>query len=710
MKYQIVCNQPGRLRVRFGMYAFTKEQGYGIEEMLNCKAGIERVEASSKNGSLLICYNEGVRKAEILKLLKELKKDALPTGKMNDAIRKRETTDDFVNDIISMTLTHYAFKWLLPLPLRMINRIYRASGFIWKGVKALCSGKVNVEVLDAASIIAAFVQNSPETAGSIMFLLRISDRLEEYTRKQTDDALAESLSMNVDTVWLVTDGADVKVALKTVQAGDCIRMHAGNMIPVDGLVLTGDCMVNESSLTGESAAVHKSADKTVFAGTVVEDGEVVIRVTKTTNESRIANIISMIDNSESLKANMQGKAERLADSIVPFSFITSAATYLLTKNLTKAMSVLMVDYSCALKLSIPISIISAMREAADHKMLVKGGKYLENYAFADTILFDKTGTLTSASPKVAKVLSFEGYSREEVLRDAACLEEHFPHSVAKAVVNKAAEEGLIHAERHTKVEYIVAHGISTMLDGKRTQIGSRHFIFEDEGNACTEEVQRAEEEEMQGLSVIYLATGGRVIGMIGIEDPVRENAKEVIENLHKAGFRNIIMMTGDGEAAAKRVACELGIDRYYAQVLPEDKAEMVEKLKAEGRTVVMVGDGINDSPALAAADVSIAMKDSSDLAKEVADITLLTEDLSDLTVLRELTKGMMARVNGNYRFILGFNTSLMGLGIFGILAPQTTSVMHNISTMVISGLSMRDYLKEDKQSPVSAKAGLRCEA
>ena len=692
MKYEIICNRPGRLRVRFGMYAFTKEQGYGIEQMLTCRSGIIRAEASSKNGSLLICYNDRITKKEILSVLKSLRRDSLPVEKKTDEIRRRETTDEFVDDMIGMTAAHFLIKWLMPAPVRYARALFQGCGFVLKGLRALRKGKVNVEVLDAASIIAAFAQNSYGTASSIMFLLRLSDRLEEYTKKQTSDALAESLAMNVDTVWQVTEAGDVKVPLKQIRIGDSIRMRTGGMIPVDGLVVSGDCMINESSMTGEAQAVHKSAGKTVFAGTVMEEGEIVISVSKTSGETRISNIIRMIGTSEDLKASAQGRAEKLADSIVPFSFITSGLTYLFTSSMTKALSVLMVDYSCALKLSIPISIISAMREAADHKILVKGGKYMENFANADTILFDKTGTLTSASPKVAKVIAFNGYTREEVLRDAACIEEHFPHSVARAIVNQAADEGLAHEEKHTKVEYIVAHGISTVLSGMRTQIGSAHFIFDDEDNEYTDEIRQAEQEHMQGLSVIYLAAGGKVIGMIGIEDPVRENAKEVIDQLHSIGFKKIIMMTGDGQAAAKRVAEELGIDEYYAQVLPEDKAGMVGKLKQDGRKVVMVGDGINDSPALAAADVSIAMKDSSDLAKEVADITLLEEDLSDLISLRCMTERLMKRVNGNYRFILGFNTSLMALGILGVLAPQTTSVMHNLSTMVISGMSMRDYL------------------
>ncbi|RHV86790.1 heavy metal translocating P-type ATPase [Lachnospiraceae bacterium OF09-33XD] len=694
MKYLIIYDKPGRIRVRMGQYAFTREQGYGIENLLSREKGICSVETSSSNGGILIHY-QGECRQTILTILDGLRRTELQAGKKSEEAKTRELNQGFYGKVARMVIAHYAVRLLIPSPLRLVRAVFHASKFVRKGLRALAAGKVNVEVLDAASILCAFAQRSPKTASSIMLLLQISECLEENTRKKTRNALAESLAVHVDQVWQVTEKGDVKVPLSAVRPGDRIRVQAGSLIPADGAVRSGDAMVNESSMTGEPMAVLRRRGHTVYAGTAVEEGNIEIEVTKLAGESRIQSIVRMIDQSEILKAGVQGKAECLADSIVPFSFATSLATLLLTRNLTKAMSVLMVDYSCALKLSVPIAVISAMREAAGRRILVKGGKFLEGFAQADTIIFDKTGTLTSAAPRVAKVIAFGGYTKEEVLRDAACLEEHFPHSVARAVVEKAAEQSLNHQEEHARVEYVVAHGISTILRERRAQIGSAHFIFEDERISYTEEVRRAEDVEMQGLSVIYLAVGGAVAGMIGIEDPVRKDAAAVIEILRKKGFKHIIMMTGDSEAAAARAARELHIVEYQAQVLPEDKAGMVKKLKEQGCKVIMVGDGINDSPALAAADVSVAMRDSSDLAKEVADITLLSEKLTDLLVLRELSEKLMGRIYRNYGFILSFNTLLMSLGIAGALSPSVTSLLHNLSTMVISGNSTRLYL-EDK--------------
>ncbi len=696
MKYLIIYDKPGRLRVRMGKYAFTKEQGYGLEKLLQDVAGVCSVEATACNGGILISY-QGVCRQDLLTLLDGLKRSQLPIAEKSTDNEARDLTQGFVSQVARMVTMHYAIRLLVPAPIRTIMTLWRATGFIRKGIRALTSGKVNVEVLDAASITCALVQGDTRTASSIMLLLRISECLEDTTRKKTRNALAGSLAVHVDQVWMVTEAGDVKMPLKDIRTGDRIRIQVGNMVPADGTVLEGNAMVNESSMTGESMSVLRKEGHTVYAGTVVEEGSIVVRVNKLPSESRIQSVARMIDQSEQLKAGLQGRAERLADTIVPFSFAASLATLVFTRNFTKAMSVLMVDYSCALKLSIPIAVISAMREAAGRRMLVKGGKFLENFAQADTIIFDKTGTLTSASPVVAKVVPLNGYSREEVLRDAACLEEHFPHSVAKAIVHKAEEEELHHREEHAKVEYVVAHGISTILRDRRAQIGSAHFIFEDEGVPYTEEVQRVESQEMQGLSVIYLAIGKEVAGLVGIEDPVRSDAAQVVESLRKKGFRHIIMMTGDNEASAARAAAELGIREYHAQVLPENKAEMVQRLKAEGHKVVMVGDGINDSPALASADVSVAMRDSSDLAKEVADITLLSENLTDLLVLRELSERLLGRIYQNYGFILSFNTMLMGLGIAGVLSPSTTSLMHNLSTMAISAGSTRLYLDKENE-------------
>ena len=692
MKYQIIYDRPGKLRLRMGKYAFSREQGYGIAGMLRRFPGVISATVSYNNGGILIYYEGSCREA-LFQWVENLKRTELPSEQPTEDEKLRELDETFQNKVIGTLARHFFLKWFMPAPVRVLHAAFRAAGFMKKGLRILGRGQLRVEVLDAAAITCAFAQRSPKTASSIMLLLKISEYLEEYTRKKTRSALAGSLAVQVDRVWKVTDSGDVSVPMASIQPGDCIRVQAGAMIPVDGTVRAGEAMINESSMTGEPLAVRRTAGHTVYAGTVVEEGNIVAEVRKLAGKSRIQAIVGMIDQSEALKAGIQGRAERLADSIVPFSFAASLTTLLLTRNLTKAMSVLMVDYSCAMKLPIPIAVISAMKEAAGRRILVKGGKFMEAYAQADTIIFDKTGTLTAAEPKVACVIPFAPWSRKEVLRDAACLEEHFPHSVARAIVAQAARENLKHEEEHAKVEYVVAHGISTILREQRTQIGSAHFIFEDLGIPCPKEAQKLEEEKMHGLSVIYLAVGGRLAGMIGIEDPVRPEAASVMEQLRQNGFRHIIMMTGDNEASAGRACRELGITEFQAQVLPEDKAAMVKKMKGEGHTVVMVGDGINDSPALAAADVSIAMKDSSALAREVADVTLLSENLEDLILFRKLCRSLMKRIQRNYGWILGINTSLLVSGMAGILPPATAALLHNGSTMAISGLSMRPYLR-----------------
>ena len=694
MNFKIIYDKPGKLRVRFGQYVFDKKQGYGLEELLGKRSGVVSVKANSSNGGVLIYYQGDIRE-ELIEILKGLNRKALPEAEPSESEKLREANKEFLIRVAKKTAWHYGKRLILPYDIRRAFSLVRAARYFYRGFDALLSGHLNVAVLDASAIACSFLMKGSGNPSSIMFLLGITDDLEEHTRKQTISALEGSLAMQVENVWLVTKDGDVKIPTKDLQVGDLVRVQDGAMVPVDGTVYSGEAMVNESSLTGESVAVRRTKGHTVYAGTALEEGSIVISVMKTVGQSRVHDIAKMIDESENLKAGVQSRAEALADSIVPFSFAAALGTMLFTGNTTKAASALMVDYSCALKLSIPISVVSAMKEATDNHILVKGGKFLEAFEAADTIIFDKTGTLTSASPKVTKVIALEGYGRDEVLRDAACLEEHFPHSVAKAIVGQALAEGLVHDEEHAKVEYVVAHGISTRLRKKKAKIGSAHYIFEDEKIPYTKEIEQIEKEEMLGLSVIYMAVDGKVVGMIGIEDPVREGAKEVLEDLRSAGFKHIIMMTGDGENAAKRAADALGITEYRAQVLPEDKAEMVVKLKAEGHKVVMVGDGINDSPALAAADVSIAMRDSSDLAKQVADITLLSEDLKDLLLLRSLSKKLMLRTKTNYQFILGFNTALMAAGIFGLMAPSTTSLLHNLSTMALSAASTRPYLKEN---------------
>ena len=530
-----------------------------------------------------------------------------------------------------------------------------------------------------------------------MFLLSISDALEDYTVQKAKSTLKDSLALNIDTVWLVgDDGEEKQVPAMDIVKGDKIKVHMGDVIPVDGKVIDGDGMVNESSMTGEPLAVHKTNGKTVHAGTVMEEGNIVVEVYSMNKETRLNKIIDLIENSEDLKATTQSKAEKLADSIVPYSFLATTLTYLITGNASKALSVLMVDFSCAIKLTTPLSIISAMREASDNRMMVKGGKFLEAYANADTIVFDKTGTLTNATPKVVDVIPMsKRYKRDEILRMAACIEEHFAHSIAKAIVKQAEEEGLIHEEDHSEVEYIVAHGIATEYDGKRAVIGSRHFLFDDEKIKVTKTQEKKIAKEVKEHSVVYLAIDGKLEGLICIDDPIREEAKFVIEELKSLGIENVIMLTGDSESGAKAGAKALGITEYRSQVLPEDKSRIVEELKAEGKTVIMVGDGINDSPALATADVSVSMKHSSDIAREVADISLLSDDLYDLVTLRKLSSGMLDKINSNYHNIVAVNGSLLVLGVMGIIPPSTSSLIHNLSTMLFGVMSTKSVLTEN---------------
>lgn len=567
------------------------------------------------------------------------------------------------------------------------------------GTKSLLSGNFNVSVLDAASIAAALCQRGWKTASSIMYLLNVSELLEAYTRKRTKTILTQSLAIHVDTVWKVTrSGDEFLVPMSSVSVGDNIRVRSGGLIPVDGVVTDGDAMVNESCMTGESVPVHKHMGTSVYAGTVIEEGDLIIQISALAEKSRIQQIIGLIENSENLKASAQSRAEYLADAMVPFSFLGAVLIGAITRNFAKALAVLMVDYSCAVKLSTPIAVISAMREASVRRIMVKGGKFLESFAQADTIIFDKTGTLTTACPRVEEVLDFVGCGESEILRIAACIEEHFPHSMARAVTRAARERGLAHEEKHAEVEYVVAHGVATSLDGKRALIGSYHFVFEDEKVSFSKEQNEQIEKTAQGRSVLYLAIGDVLAGALFIQDPPRKEAGEVISELKKLGIKKVVMLTGDQESCAKAICERVGIDEYCAQALPEDKAIFVEDYRSKGHKVIMVGDGINDSPALAAADVSVAMKDASDLARETADVTLLTSDLRSLVELRKLSQRMLKRINKNYGFILGFNSALLVAGIFGVVKPTTTAFLHNLSTMAISAKSMRPYLKRDERS------------
>ena len=688
MKFTAVYDAHSRLRVRCGDYAFTKEQACGIADMLGSLEFVDHAEANWRSGSILVMYREGARQA-VIDAISSLDRKALPEKELPAAA---QADAKFAGDLEKMVVKRVLMRFL-PLSIRTALTIWNGSKYMIRALDNLLQFRMNVAVLDGTAIGASMLSGNMSTASSVMFLLGLSDLLEDYTRQRTKLALSEQLALHVDNVWVETPEGTKQIPFNDVKVGDKVLIQTGNVIPFDGTVCDGTSMVNQSTMTGESEPVHKQSGDSVFAGTTVEEGKLLIEVRTLSDGSRLQEIISLIDQSENLKAGIQSKAEKLADSIVPYSFLGFALTALLTGNMTKAISVLMVDFSCAIKLSTPISVISAMREAAEHGTAVKGGKYLEAFAAADTIVFDKTGTLTNACPKVTDIVPFEGFTRDYVLRTAACLEEHFPHSVAAAVVERAREEGLNHEEEHAEVEYLVAHGVATSLHGQRAIIGSAHFIFEDENIPLSDENRRIIEEKSNCSSTIFLAIGGKPAGMLVINDPVRDEAAAVISELRGLGITHVCMLTGDAEPAAKRIAGELGIDTYVSQVLPAFKSEFVNKLKDEGHKVIMVGDGVNDTPALAAADVSVAMCGGSDIAREVADVTLCSDSLSELVTLRKLSTALMERINANYRFIVSFNAGLIILGAAGLIPPSTAALLHNGSTMIISGKSMTKLLK-----------------
>ena len=698
MKYQVMYDNGSRLRVRAGQWAFTKEEGYGLASLLLNQDFIYEVFTSDRNGSILIYYDgEAESKQKIFNILNGITIDDLFEAEPTQSQVSKEITDDFYLRLSKMIGRRLLGRWFLPMPIKNAITIYRAVTYIWNGLDSLSDFRIDVALLDGAAVAGALLQRQFQPASSMMFLLSISDALEDYTVQKAKSTLKDSLALNIDTVWVVgDDGEERQVSAMDIVKGDKIKVHMGDVIPVDGKVVDGEGMVNEASMTGEPLAVHKTNGKTVHAGTVMEEGNIVVEVYSMNKETRLNKIIDLIENSEDLKAATQSKAEKLADSIVPYSFIATALTYLITGNASKALSVLMVDFSCAIKLTTPLSVISAMREASDNRMMVKGGKFLEAYANADTIVFDKTGTLTKATPKVVDVIPMsKRYERDEILRMAACIEEHFAHSIATAIVNQAEAEGLKHEEDHSEVEYIVAHGIVTEYNGKRAVIGSKHFLFDDEKVKVTKTQEKKIAKEASEHSVVYLAIDGKLEGIICIDDPVREEAKYVIEELKSLGIENVIMLTGDSESGAKAGAKALGITEYRSQVLPEDKSRIIEELKSEGKTVIMVGDGINDSPALATADVSVSMKHSSDIAREVADISLLSDDLYDLVTLRKLSVGMLDKINANYRNIVAVNGSLLILGVVGVIPPSTSSLIHNLSTMLFGVMSTKSVLKDN---------------
>ena len=698
MKFQVMYDNGSRLRVRAGKWAFTKEEGYGLASLLLNQSFIYEVYTSHRNGSILIYYEEGIEnKEKIFDILRGITLDDLFEAEPTQTQVSKEITDDFYLKLSKMIFKRLMGRLFLPIPIKNALTIFRALKYVSGGLDSLTSFRVDVALLDGAAVAGSLLLKQYQPASSMMFLLSISDELEDYTLQKAKSTLKDSLALNIDTVWIIgEDGEEKQCPVVDIDKGDKIKVHMGDVIPVDGKVIEGEGMVNEASMTGEPLAVHKRPGKTVHAGTVIEEGNLIVEVYSMNKETRLNKIIDLIENSEELKADTQSKAEKLADSIVPYSFIATALTYLITGNPTKALSVLMVDFSCAIKLTTPLSIISAMREASDNRMMIKGGKFLENYANADTIVFDKTGTLTNATPKVVDVIPMsKRYTRDEILTMAACIEEHFAHSIAAAIVKQAEKEGLKHEEDHSEVEYIVAHGIATEYDGKRAVIGSKHFLFDDEKVKITKTQDKKVNKAAKEHSVVYLAIDGKLEGIICIDDPVREEAKYVIEELKSLGIENIVMLTGDSESGAKAASKALGITEYRSQVLPEDKSRIVEEFKDEGKTVIMVGDGINDSPALAAADVSVSMKNSSDIAREVADISLLSDDLYDLVTLRKLSTGMLDKINDNYHNIVLVNGSLLVLGVFGVISPSTSSMIHNLSTMLFGAMSTKSVLKDE---------------
>lgn len=699
MKFKIVYDKPCRIRFRCGNYAIPKEYEESIRFYISTSRFVKEVGVTSINGGILVMYKTGFRD-KVVELVKNLNINTLAPMTEKREYGIKEIDKEFKDSLLKIALKRVFFKAFVPNPIATALTIYNSVKYIKNGLKALSECKLNVDVLDSASIVACFARKNFKTASTVMFLLSISSLLEKYTRERTKAVLTDSLVIKTDKVWLVTSGEDVEIPITELQVGDEIRIHTGNVIPIDGIVTDGEATVNEASITGESLPVMKVADTSVYAGTVIEEGSVVVKVRELSSNTKISKIIELIDNSENLKASVQSNAENLADRIVPFSFLGFFLTLIFTRNVNKALSLLMVDYSCAIKLSTPIAVISAIREAAVHDITIKGCKYLEAFSNADTIVFDKTGTLTNAEPTLEKIVSFGKYSEEEILKIAACLEEHFPHSVANAVVNAANERGIAHLEEHTEVNYVVAHGISTTLHGKKAIIGSKHFVVEDEHITVTDEQEEIINEKSGACSVLYLAIGDELVGVLCISDPPRDDAKDAIAELKSLGISNIVMLTGDSYKAAKMTAEQLGITEYKYQVLPEDKHKYIEDLKDKGHCVIMVGDGINDTPALAAANVSVAMNDASDIARETADITIKDSSLNQLARVRILSKELMERIHKNYRFILGFNSSLLLLGFMGVITPSLSALLHNASTMMICAKSMTplsDKKKKDKE-------------
>lgn len=690
MKFIIKHEIKGRIRVHIIQNKMTYAQADILAFYLNNNKYVTFAKVYDRTSDATINYI-GDRE-EIVTLLKHFRYDEVevPTGLVENS--GRELNAKYQEKLVNKVIFRYAGRLFLPYPVRACVTTVKSIKYICKGLNCLWHRKIEVPVLDATAIGVSVIRSDFETAGSVMFLLGIGELLEEWTHKKSVDDLARTMSLNVGKVWLVKDDNEVLVPSSEIEVGDNVVVRMGKIIPFDGQVTAGEAMVNQASLTGESAPVRKCENSYVYAGTVVEEGEITIKVKETGGSSKFEKIVMMIEESEKLKSALESKAEHIADKLVPYTLAGTGITYLLSRNVTKALSVLMVDFSCALKLAMPISVLSAIREASMHNITVKGGKFLEAVANADTIVFDKTGTLTKAKPTVARVISFNGYETDELLRIAACLEEHFPHSIANAVVDAARAKKLYHEEMHSKVEYVVAHGISTKINDKKVIIGSYHFVFEDEKCVVPEGKKELFKNLPNEYSHLYLAIGDSLAAVICIEDPLREEAEAVINSLRRAGISKIVMMTGDSDRTAKVIAKKVGVDEYYSEVLPEDKAKFVEKEKAKARKVIMIGDGINDSPALSAADVGIAISDGAEIAREIADITIGSDDLYNIVTLKLLSDSLMKRISKNYRNIVGFNTGLILLGVSGIIQPTTSALFHNTSTLLISLKSMQNLL------------------
>ena len=700
MKCTILHEGKGRMRVHVEKVRMTLHRADVLEAYLNHNDAIVHAAVYERTGDVVITYTG--RRSAAIAVLAGYKFDVPEYDALVTSTDSRKLNREYQDKMFDLVAGRCLRKLFLPAPLAAAYTAFRSIHFLWKGVRCVLSRRLEVEVLDALSIGVSLLRGDFGTAGSVMFLLNLGSLLEEWTRKKSLDDLARSMALNVDKVWVRSQGTEVLVPLTKVRSGDEVVVRSGNMIPLDGTVLEGEAMVNQAALTGEAMPVRKAEGSTLYAGTVVEEGECVFIAKAEGGSNRYDKIVAMIEESEKLKSSTENRALVLADKLVPWCLGATVVTYLLTRNATRAISCLMVDFSCALKLSMPLAVLSAMRECGSYHITVKGGKYLEALSKADTIVFDKTGTLTRATPQVVEVVPFSGCNEREVLQLAACLEEHFPHSMANAVVRAAKERGISHEEMHSEVEYIVAHGIASRVGGERVVIGSHHFVFEDE--KCT--IPAAEQQKFDALkpaySHLYMAASGQLVGVICISDPLRPEAAAVLNGLRALGIRNTVMMTGDSERTAAAIAKQVGVDRFFAEVLPEDKANFVQQAKAEGHTVVMIGDGINDSPALSAADIGIAINSGAAIAREIADVTIKADSLEELVALKAIANSLQKRVHANYRFVLTFNSALIALGALGILQPASSAMLHNLSTIGISLKSMTNLLPENKAPQLKA--------